>query len=261
MKPHLITLLLILTLPFTLHAAPEYTITNKNRVIQEVSLNPNRVAIGTQLSHLNFTTLSGDTRDLDTLTQQGPIVFVFLATECPVAQRYAMRLKRLHTEFTGEKYTTLVAVYANENDTVNDIEAYVAKAAYTFPVVKDTTGRLARALGATMTPQAVVIDTTRTLRYRGPIDDNRYETRVKHRYLHDALLATHTGAPVSVEETPAFGCTLHLSEAKFPTQLTYSEHIAPMTPKELPDMSPSRRGRAVHTCHLRGREGLGNRDR
>ena len=83
---------------------------------------------------------------------QGPIVFVFLATECPVAQRYAMRLKRLHTEFTGETYTTLVAVYANENDTVDDIEAYVAKAAYPFPVVKDTTGRLARALGATDDP-------------------------------------------------------------------------------------------------------------
>ena len=200
MKPHLITLLLILTLPLALQAAPDYTITNKHRVIEEVSLNPNRAPIGTQLSYLNFTTLNGDTHDLDTLTQQGAVTFVFLATECPVAQRYAMRLKRLHTEFSKEKHTTLVAVYANENDSVDDIKAYVTKAAYTFPIVKDTTGRLAHRLGATMTPQAVVIDTTGTLRYRGPIDDNRYETRVKHRYLHDALLATRTGDPVPVEE-------------------------------------------------------------
>ena len=195
MKLYITTLLLILALPLVLHAAPDYTITNKHRVIEEVSLNQNRVLIGTQLSRLNFTTLKGDTFALDTLTQQGPAVFVFLATECPVAQRYAMRLKRLHTEFTAEKHTTFVGVYVNENDAVADVEAYVAKAAYTFPIVKDTDGRLARILGATMTPQAVVIDTTGTLRYRGPIDDNRYETRVKHHYLHDALLATHTGHP------------------------------------------------------------------
>ena len=240
MKPHLIILLLILTLPLALQAAPDYTITNKHRVIEEGSLSPNRVPIGTQLSYLNVTTLNGDTHDLDTLTQQGAVTFVFLATECPVAQRYAMRLKRLHTEFSKEKHATLVAVYANENDSVDDIKAYVAKAAYTFPIVKDTTGRLARRLGATMTPQAIVIDTTGTLRYRGPIDDNRYETRIKHHYLHDALLATHTGDPVPVKEVPAFGCTLHLSESGFPAEVTYSEHIASILQKN------------CQTCHRQG---------
>ena len=72
MKPYITTLLLILMLPLVLHAAPDYTITNKHRVIQEVSLNQNRVPIGTQLSRLNFTTLDGDTHTLDTLTEQGP---------------------------------------------------------------------------------------------------------------------------------------------------------------------------------------------
>ena len=110
MKPYLITLLLILALPLALQAAPDYTITNKHRVLEEASLNLNSVPIGTQFSYLNFTTLKGNTHDLDTLTEQGPVIFVFLATECPVAQRYAMRLKRLHTEFSTEKHATLVAV-------------------------------------------------------------------------------------------------------------------------------------------------------
>ena len=240
MKLYITTLLLVLALPLILHAAPDYTITKKHRVIEEVSLNENRVPINTQLSRLNFTTLKGNTYTIDTLTQKGPAVFVFLATECPVAQRYAMRLKRLHTEFNTEKRTTFVGIYPNENDSLADVEAYVAKAAYTFPIVKDTGGRLARTLGATMTPQAVVVDTNRTLRYRGPIDDNRYETRVKHRYLHDALLATHTGNPVPLEETPAFGCTLHLSESALPTEITYSEHIAPILQKN------------CQTCHRHG---------
>ena len=231
MKPHITILLLILALPFILNAAPDYTITTKHRVIQEASISQNKVPIGTQLARLNFTTLNGDTYTLDRLTRHGPVVIAFLATECPVAQRYTMRLKRLHTEFTTEKQTTFVAIYANEEDTVEDVKAYVAKAAYEFPIVKDATGRLAGTLGATMTPQAVVIDTTGTLRYRGPIDDNRYETRVKHNYLRDALVATHAGNPVPVQERPTFGCTLHLPESSLPSEVTYSDHIASILQK------------------------------
>ena len=231
MRPYITILLLILTLPFILSAAPDYTITTKHRVIQEASLSQSNVPIGTKLSRLNFTTLDGDTYTLDRLTRHGPVVIAFLATECPVAQRYTMRLKRLHTEFTTEKQTTFVAIYANEEDTVDDVKAYVAKAAYEFPIVKDATGRLAGTLGATMTPQAVVIDTTGTLRYRGPIDDNRYETRVKHNYLRDALVATHAGNPVPVQERPTFGCTLHLPESSLPSEVTYSDHIASILQK------------------------------
>ena len=44
-----------------------------------------------------------------------------------------------------------------------------------------------------MTPQAHLVDTSGVLRYRGPIDDNRYETRVKHNYLKDALVAVLNG--------------------------------------------------------------------
>ena len=227
MKPYITIFLLIFTLPLVLQAAPDYTITNKHRVIQEVSLSQNAVPIGTEVPRLNFTTLSGDIYTLDRLTAKGPIVAVFLATRCPVAQRYAMRLKRLHTEFTNnDKHTTFVGIYANEEDTLDDVKAYIQKAEYKFPIVKDTAGYLPELLGATMTPQAVVIDTSGTLRYRGPIDDNRYENRVKHNYLHDALLATHTGDAIPLQETPAFGCTIHLPETGLPSEVTYSEHVA-----------------------------------
>lgn len=242
MKSHITTLLLILTLPLVLHAAPDYTITTKHRVIQEVSLSQNNVPIGTKLSRLNFTTLTGDTYTLDSLTTKGPVVAVFLATRCPVAQRYAMRLKRLHAEFTADnkQHTTFVGIYANEEDTVDDVKAYIQKAEYTFPIVKDTTGYLAELLGATMTPQAMIVDTEGTLRYRGPIDDNRYETRIKHSYLRDALLATHTGDAIPLQETPAFGCTIHLPESSLPSEVTYSEHIATILQKN------------CQTCHRHG---------
>ena len=238
MKPYVLTFLLILTLASATYAASEYTITNRHRVIEETTLDPRNVPVGTKLPAVNFATLDGKTHNLDALTKHGPVVFTFLATECPVAQRYTMRLKRLHAAFNTTH--TFVAVYANENDAVEEVKAYVAKAEYPFHIVKDTTGRLARTFGATMTPQAFVVGTSRTLQYRGAIDDNRYEPRVKHHYLQDVLIATRDGTSVPVKATPAFGCTIHLPETGLPEAVTYSEHIAPILQKQ------------CQTCHRQG---------
>ena len=227
MKPYL--LILLLTLVSAIHAASEYTITNKHRVIEETTLNQNTVPVGTKLPAVSFTTLDGKTHNLDILTKHRPVVITFLATECPVAQRYTTRLKRLHAEFPTH---TFIAIYPNENDSVDEVKAHVAKAEYTFHVVKDTTGKLARTFGATMTPQTFVVDTQRTLQYRGAIDDNRYETRVKRHYLQDALIATRDSTPVPVQETTSFGCTIHFPETALPDKVTYSEHIAPILQKQ-----------------------------
>ena len=222
--------ILILLLPISVSAQDDYTIPKKHRVIQETSTDSSVVQVDTKINSIDFTALKGTTYRLDNLLKQGPVVFVFLSAECPVAQRYAMRLKRMHAEYK-EHGVTIVGVYSNENDSVEDVRSYLAKAEYTFPVVKDTDGSLARHLGATMTPQAHLLDTAAVLRYRGPIDDNRYVTRVKHAYLKDALRAVLEGKPVPVKETPAFGCTIHLPDLPAKTEINYSEHIVPIMQK------------------------------
>ena len=225
MKHKILIFLLTISLPATVLAQSEYTIPKKHRVLQEKTLKSQNVPIGTKLSDVNFTSLYKDTYTLSTLSQQGPVIFIFLSAECPVAQRYAMRLKRMHKEFT-DKHVTLVGVYSNENDSVEDVHEYLKRAEYPFPIVKDVHGSLARHLGATMTPQAHLIDTSGVLRYRGPIDDNRYVTRVKHNYLKDAIVATLSGKEIQIKETPAFGCTIHLPDLPVEKRVIFHEHIA-----------------------------------
>ncbi|MDE0313523.1 MAG: redoxin domain-containing protein [Candidatus Poribacteria bacterium] len=229
MTPKIAFILLIFALPIAAYAQVDYTIPKKHRVIQEKSPQSSSVLIDAKVSDISFTTLQGNTHTLSVLLQQGPVVFMFLSTECPVAQRYTMRLKRMNAEF-AEKHVTIVGVYSNENDSVDDVKAYMTRTEFPFLIVKDTDGGLARHLGATMTPQAHLVDTSGVLRYRGSIDDNRYETRIKHHYLKDALVAILDGKLVPVKETAAFGCTIHLPELP-QNQTTYSEHIAPILQK------------------------------
>ena len=90
----------------------------------------------------------------------------------------------------------------------------------------DSDGYLARRLGATMTPQALVLDRHATLVYRGAIDDNRYENRVKETYLTKAIDALLAGNPIEVAAAKSLGCTIHLQDPMEAESVTYSQHIA-----------------------------------
>lgn len=225
MTHKIIIFLLIFSLPIAVHAQSDYTIPKKHRVIQEKTSQSPSVLIDAKVLDISLTTLQGDTHSLSSLLQQGPAAFVFLSTECPVAQRYTMRLKRMNAQF-ADKHVTFVGIYSNENDSVEDVKAYITRTEFPFPIIKDTDGSLARRFGATMTPQVIVLDNHGTLRYRGSIDDNRYETRIKHHYLKDALVAILDEKPVPVKETAAFGCTIHLPDLPTEKQITYTKHIA-----------------------------------
>jgi peroxiredoxin len=184
-----------------------------------------KVAVGDDVGSLSFKDVQGKSYYLEDLATRGPVVFVFLSTECPVAQRYSLRLARLHKDFSA-KGVSLVGVYANEEDSKEKVAAHAKEMGLSFPVVRDAHGHLARRLGATMTPQAFLIDAKKALRYRGAIDDNRYEDRVKQHYLRDALAALLEKKPVATAQTDTPGCTLHLPTAATVKKVTYAGHVA-----------------------------------
>lgn len=80
---------------------------------------------------------------------------------------------------------------------------------YLFPYVVDTTSEVARAFGATHTPETFLFDASGRLVYHGTIDDNARDAgKVQHTYLRDALDAVLEGKSPAVQETKALGCTI-----------------------------------------------------
>src|SRR4029078_13733918 len=73
--------------------------------------------------------------------------------------------------------------------------------------VADASSNVARAFGASHTPEAFVFDASGKLVYHGGIDDNAKEpNKVTQRWLRDALSAVAAGKPVAMAERKAFGC-------------------------------------------------------
>ena len=76
-----------------------------------------------------------------------------------------------------------------------------------FPYVVDATSDVARAFGATRTPEAFLFDADGKLVYHGTIDDNANDPKqVKERYLEAALTSVSSGKPVATAETKSMGC-------------------------------------------------------
>lgn len=137
--------------------------------------------------------------------------FVFTTTDCPIANRYAPEVERLHAAFASQGIRFWL-VYVNPRESVDAIRSHVQKFGYTMPVLRDVRHDLIKTFGVTVTPEAVVVDTAGSRQYRGRIDD-RYaalgvqRSVVTQHDFRDALSGLLKGVS-GPKTTPAFGCVV-----------------------------------------------------
>ena len=138
------------------------------------------------------------------------IVFLFVSVECPISNRYAPEMRRVHDAF-APRGVAFRLVYPNPAESPAMIRAHVKD--YNLPggALRDPKQALATFAQATITPEAAIYDVLNRRVYLGRIDD-RYvslglERPAATRHdLQDALVATLAGTRVSAPTAPAVGC-------------------------------------------------------
>ncbi|MEM9659628.1 MAG: redoxin domain-containing protein, partial [Planctomycetota bacterium] len=213
--------ILLLAVVAAAPAAAEPLINARHRLLEDLG-GDGATRMASRVGDLAFNDVEGQTRRVD---EKPAACLVFLSTSCPLAKRYTQRLNRLHEAF-ADSGIGIYGVFSNAEDDRGEVIAHAEKMGFAFPVVKDSNGYLARRVGAAMTPQAIVVDQQGVIRYRGAIDDNRYENRVKDRYLQDALTALRDGLPIVITETKSLGCSIHLPKASDVEKPTFTQHVA-----------------------------------
>jgi hypothetical protein len=139
-------------------------------------------------------------------------VLLFLSTDCPISNRYAPEVQRLHEKF-APRGVAFWLVYPNPAESDEAVRDHAA--AFRFPgrVVRDPRHALVRRAKATVTPEAAVFEAGGRILYRGRIDDRHVNFGVDRpaattRDLDDALAAVVAGRAVAQPETRAVGCFL-----------------------------------------------------
>jgi thiol-disulfide isomerase/thioredoxin len=148
------------------------------------------------------------TLDLNSLAKDDVVVLVFLANHCPVVTAYEDRIIDFANDYKGKgvKVVAVCVDVVNEGDKLPGIKQRVKDKGYPFVYGYDDSQEIGKAYGATNTPQFVVIDKDKTIRYTGAMDDNQNENRVTKQYLRDAVDAVLKGDSPEVKETKAVGC-------------------------------------------------------
>jgi thiol-disulfide isomerase/thioredoxin len=137
------------------------------------------------------------------------VVVLFLGTECPVSNAYVPVLSALAREYES-RGVLFVGVNSNRQDDATAVARHAKEYNLPFLMLKDEGAALADRFAAKRTPEAFVLDGTRTVRYRGRIDD-QYDKGVQRprpgrRELAAALDAMLAGKDVTRAVTEPAGC-------------------------------------------------------
>ena len=173
-------------------------------------------AVGDAVAEFQVRNITNQFVNLADYKAQKGVVVVFMANHCPFSKAYEDRLMAVHNKFAGQGYPVLavqtsdVTVYPE--DAFEVVQSRSRDRGFPFPYTIDESQSVARAFGATRTPQVFVL--TRTggkfvVQYMGAIDDNPQDAAgVQKHYLNDALVSLTTGRVIQINTTRPIGCAV-----------------------------------------------------
>lgn len=167
----------------------------------------------------------------DVADHERATVYVVLSVNCPISNGYVPTLNRLAKQFASANIEFL-GVVPGANATEEEVEAHQREFGISFPVVWDRQHELCQRLGATHTPQAIVVDADQAIRYSGRIDDRfadlGQQRAARHTDLLDVLNRLAAGQPIVVTRTQPVGCVIESASSVSESDVTYCRDVAPI---------------------------------
>ena len=147
----------------------------------------------------------------DVTGAKGTLV-IFTCNHCPFVKAWETRIAEVGNAY-AKKGVGVIAINPNDpsehaEDSFEQMQARAKERSFQFAYVVDATSDVARAFGASRTPEFFLFDANGKLVYHGALDDNKDSKSVDKHYLSDALNALLAGQPIPVAETKAVGCTI-----------------------------------------------------
>jgi peroxiredoxin len=172
------------------------------------------VPLGTAAPAFSLPDTTGRRVTLDDLAGAPALVVVFLCNQSPSVQHLRLELARFGRD-AQRRGVAIVGINSNDvaghpEDSPQRMGTEAREAGYTFPYLSDETQSVAKAYGATCTPDFFLFDASRRLVYRGRFDgsrpgDGQPATGTDLRRAMECLLG---GRPVDPDQFPSIGSAL-----------------------------------------------------
>jgi thiol-disulfide isomerase/thioredoxin len=137
-------------------------------------------------------------------------VLMFIAPDCPLCMTLSTPFSEL-----SEKYTDIqfLAIYSGKHYEPMEINMFATETKLKPRIFRDYDYEVAHQLGASVTPEFFLIDSSATIQYQGMMDDRilalgSYKQQWDEHYLVNAIEATLAGKEVVLKRTEPIGCVL-----------------------------------------------------
>jgi mono/diheme cytochrome c family protein/thiol-disulfide isomerase/thioredoxin len=176
----------------------------------------------------------------------GATVLVFYSSECPISNAYSPTLQELMGKYR-QKPVDWVGICVDPDLSDSEVKTHSRDFKLDFRIARDPLGSFARKIGATVTPEAFVLDDKGQVRYHGRIDDQFVARRVRNASpsgseLRDAIASVLNGKEVAIAHVAAVGCPIPEAPAAVAAP-TYTKDVASILQQNCQE------------CHRRGQVG------
>ena len=174
-----------------------------------------RLGLGTKAPDFDLPdVVSGRRISLKTFEGKRALLVMFICRHCPYVQHVKEELTRLGRDYAG-KGAGIAAISSNDAQTHPDdapekLKELAKQLGWGFPFCYDESQETAKAYSAACTPDFFLFDQSRSLVYRGQMDDSRPGNNkpVTGRDLRAAMDAVLAGKPVNPDQRPSIGCNI-----------------------------------------------------
>ncbi|WP_461138317.1 thioredoxin family protein [Spirosoma pomorum] len=172
--------------------------------------------LGDVIADFRLKNVDGKSVALGDFRNQRGVIIVFTSNHCPFSNAYEERLLALNQKFSQQGFS-IVAIMSTDpaayaDDTFEQMRERARVKNYSFPYLWDDTQTVARAFGASRTPQVFVLNLVNgkfILEYTGAIDDNpQDQSEIQRHYVDEAVTSLLAGHPVQSPITKPIGCAI-----------------------------------------------------
>lgn len=174
--------------------------------------------LGDVVASFALTNVDNRTISLAEYKNQRGVIMVFTSNHCPFSKAYEDRIIALDRKFGPQGFPVVALLSSDatlyEEDSFDRMQARARTKNYTFPYLLDDSQVVAKAFGASRTPQVYVLKRNGdrfTVEYIGSIDDSPQDAgTVQRAYVDEAVTSLLAGKPVVTPLTKPIGCALKL---------------------------------------------------
>ena len=185
------------------------------------------VAAALQVDDFALRDQRGDLHDLGGYADAKAVVLMVQGNGCPVVRNALPDLRAVQARYEGQGVVFLM-VNSNLQDRAETIRAEAEEFGIDLPILVDETQEVGMALALTRTAEVLVLDPSRQVVYRGPINDRlsyeRQRAAAQHHYLADALDAVLAGDRPAIASKDAIGCLINFPARRDAGQAAAAQH-------------------------------------